>query len=87
MLPELGDEEFEQLQKSLEEAVYSFDSGQMCDVLSRLQGYQYCGAALREKLIPVKEKIEKSDYMSAVDTLSGIRERLKRQREGGETDD
>ena len=61
--------------------MYELDGGRMQELLSGLQGYRYCGAVLTEALQPVKKKIEMSDYMSAVDAVSGIRE--KRKREGG----
>ena len=85
-MPELSEEEFDRLLYSLEEAVYAFDSVQMLSVLSEMQEYQYCGASLKKKLLPVRKKIEMADYMSAVDTVSGIRKDMKNQGEGGTAD-
>ena len=80
-LPELTEEAFDKILAELENAMYELDGGRMQELLSGLQGYRYCGAVLTEALQPVKKKIEMSDYMSAVDAVSGIRE--KRKREGG----
>ena len=76
-LPELTEDDFDRIQEELESAMYELDGGRMSAILSKLQGYRYCGAALAEALEPVKRKIEMSDYMSAVDAVSGIREKLK----------
>ena len=63
--------------------MYDFDEARMLAILSEMQRYQYGGAALRGELEPVKEKVENTDYMSAVDAVSHIRDRLKHGEEGG----
>lgn len=85
-MPELDEDGFDRLQGRLEDAVYSFDSSQMLAVLSEMQEYRYCNLPLREKLVPVLKKIEKSDYMSAVDAVSSIRDKLRNGQEGGTAD-
>ena len=78
-LPELTEEAFDEILSELENAMYELDGGRMSELLSKLQGFGYCGTVLKEALEPVKKKIEMSDYMSAVDAVSGIREKLKRK--------
>ena len=81
-LPELDEGTFDRLFMELEDAMYALDGEQMLVVLSQMQGYQYCQTALEEKLAPVKKKVEMSDYMSAVDLVSKIREELENKQEG-----
>ena len=80
-LLELDEETFDAQIKELENAMYELDKEQMLSVLSKLQEYEYHKIPLSKKLIPVKKKIEMSDYMSAVDTISKIRENLKNGKE------
>ena len=82
-LPELDEDTFDGLFSEFEDAMYDLDEEHMFAVLAQMQGYQYCQASLKEKLAPVKKKVEMSDYMSAVDLVSKIREELKNNREGG----
>ncbi len=86
-LPELDDSAFDNLLTDLEDSMYSLDGEQMLSILSQMQEYQYCKTALKEQLAPVKKKIEMSDYMSAVDMVSDIRERLKNRTEGDSAND
>lgn len=82
-LPVLKDSEFEEKIQELEEAMYELDGGLMLEILEELQRYQYHGTPLEEPLAPVRRKIEMSDYMSAVETLSKIKSRLKDGEKGG----
>ncbi len=82
-LPEADEAAFDQWITDLEDAMYDFDEARMLAILSEMQRYQYGGAALRGELEPVKEKVENTDYMSAVDAVSHIRDRLKHGEEGG----
>lgn len=81
-LSELSEEMFDRLFSELEDAMYALEGERMLAVLSQMQEYQYCQTALEKKLAPVKKKVEMSDYMSAVDTVSKIREELKNKRKG-----
>ena len=76
-LPELSEEMFDGMLTELEDAMYALEGERMLAILSQMQEYQYCRAALEKKLTPVKKKVEMSDYMSAVDTVSKIRKELK----------
>jgi len=76
-LPELGEEEFDSFLAQLEDAMFALDGAQMLAVLDKMNGYLYCGTRLNVKLAPVRKKIEMSDYMSAVDAVSQLRDRLK----------
>ena len=86
-LPELDDTAFDELFSGLEDAMYSLDGEQMLTILSKMQEYQYCNTPLKEKLAPVRKKIEMSDYMPAVDAVSDIRESLKNKTEGDSAND
>lgn len=74
---ELEDKRFDELLTELEDAAYELDGEQMLELLGELQRYQYHQTDLDNKLAPVKKKIEMSDYMAAVETVSRIREELK----------
>ncbi len=82
-MPELDEETFDEMAAQLEEAMYAFDGDKMLTVLSKMQEYQYHGKRLNKELEPVKKKIVRSDYMSAIETLSGIRNRIQNDKEGG----
>jgi len=82
-MPELDEETFDEMAAQLEEAMYAFDGDKMLTVLSKMQEYQYQGKRLNKELEPVKKKIVMSDYMSAIETLSGIRNRIQNDKEGG----
>lgn len=81
-LPKLSEETFDRLLAELEDAMYALEGERMLRVLSQMQEYQYCQTALEKKLAPVKKKVEMSDYMSAVDAVSKIREELKNKQKG-----
>lgn len=82
-LKELSEERFDEFLTELENAMYSFDGEEMLRILSEMQKYQYCQTPLEEKLSPIKKKVEMSDYMSAIDTISHIRDNLKEKKNEG----
>ncbi|MCM1087435.1 MAG: ATP-binding protein [Muribaculaceae bacterium] len=82
-MPELTEETFDKLLVDLEDAMFSLDGKRMLEILAQLQEYQYHGVGLFTKLKPIREKVEKDDYMSAVDTLEQLRQRIKDGKEGG----
>lgn len=82
-LPVLEDEELLQKMQELEAAMFALDGEKMLGLLTELQNYQYCGVSLREPLVPVRRKVEMSDYMSAMDVMKKLRERLRENKEGG----
>lgn len=82
-LPEIDEAAFDEWMADLEDAMYAFDEEQMLAILSNMQRYQYCHAPLHDELEPVRKKVERSDYMSAVDAVSQIRDRRKKNQEGG----
>ncbi len=53
----------------MEEAMYNLEGERLLEMVTELQNYQYHGISLREFLVPVKKKIERSDYISAVETI------------------
>ena len=56
---------------------FALDGSRMLEILAQMEGMVYAQSSLREKLYPVRKKIEKSDYMSAMDMISQIRDSLK----------
>ena len=76
-LPPMDDEEYGRLAEELEEAAYSFDEGQMLEIVHRMQGYSYKGHSLSEALEPVVRKIQMSDYLSASGTVAKLRDKWK----------
>lgn len=74
---ELGEDRFDELLAELEDAMYALDGERMLEILSEMQEYQYHQTELAGKLTPVRKKVEMSDYMSAVEAVSRIREDLK----------
>lgn len=73
----LSEEKFDEFLTELEDAVYALDGERMLAILSEMQEYQYHQTELAGKLAPVRKKIEMSDYMSAIEAVSRIREGLK----------
>ncbi len=82
-MPELNESDFDEMFVKFEDAAYALDGKEMLAVLSELQKYQYHQTVLERKLASVKKKVEMSDYMSALDTFTHIREELKKEAEGG----
>ncbi len=83
-LPELSEEDFDAFEAEMEEAMYSLDGDAMQSIVEKLQGYRYCGKELRSVLASVRRKTEMADYMSAAETLTKLRARLKNGSVGGE---
>ncbi len=79
LLPEISDEEFERRAIALEDAMYELDSLTMKEILAELENYSYCGKNLKDFLEPVVHKVEMADYMSAVEVVLHLRERLRRE--------
>ncbi|MBQ7955462.1 MAG: response regulator [Lachnospiraceae bacterium] len=75
-LPVIEEVDFEEKLLQMETAMYTLDGETLKKVVSQLQGYQYKGTPLDEALMPAKRKVEMSDYMSAVEMVRGLKERL-----------
>ncbi len=75
-LPVLAEDVFNALLNEMEDAMYDLDGEKLMEDILELEKYQYHGKALESLLIPVRRKIEKSDYMSAVDMVTQIKEEL-----------
>ena len=78
-MPEITDEEFEKLTIAFEDAMYELDGEKMKEILSQLESCSYCGKNLKEHLEPVAHKVDMADYMSAVEVVLHLRDRLKRE--------
>lgn len=76
-LKSIDDSEFDEFIKKFEDAVYTFDPANMYDLVDTLEERQYNGHALREYVTAVRRKIDMSDYMSAVDVISAVRDRYR----------
>lgn len=81
-LPEIGDETLDKLLGEMEDAAYTLDGEGMLNVLSEMQKYRYCDVCLKDKLASVGKKIEKSDFMSALDNVSKLCNDLKNKQKG-----
>jgi len=75
-LPLLEEAVFADTLVKMEEAMYLLDGEKLIEFVSELQKYQYCGTALQELLEPIKRKIEMSDYISAVEAVAHIKNKL-----------
>ncbi len=75
-LPVLTEDVFDSLLNEMEDAMYDLDGEKLLEDILELEKYQYHGKALESLLIPVRRKIEKSDYMSAVDMVTQIKKEL-----------
>ncbi len=66
----LEEEQLDEKIALLEEAMYNLEDERMLEIVTELEKYQYRGVSLKEVLAPVKKKIERSDYISAVETVA-----------------
>ena len=73
----IDDEKFENYLNRFENAAYTFVPDNMYKILDELKNYSYNGHPLSPQLVIIRRKVEMSDYMSAVDALSSIRERYR----------
>ena len=60
----------------MEDAAYVQDGEHLQEMVVKLQNYQYQGNALAELVVPVLKKIEKADYISAVEMIERILNKL-----------
>lgn len=65
----LSDDEYRNILSEFENAAYSWDEGAVRDVLDKLKGKAYNGRAFEEIMQSIQNKIEMSDYMSALNLL------------------
>ena len=75
-LSDLENAAFDRIIADMEEAMYDLDGTRLLEILSELQKYQYNGKALAEAVAPVRRKIEMSDYVSAVEMVVRIKNKL-----------
>ena len=83
-LPTLSAEMFRESVDKMEQAMFELDGEKMLSILTELECYQYGAVALKEALVPVRRKIEMSDYMSAAEYLMKLQERLSDNAKGGD---
>ena len=75
-LQPLSSEEFEQAIIRMEDAMFALNGAKMMEVAEELQVCSYFGKRLKDYLAPVKRKIQMSDFVSAVDALTRLRDEL-----------
>lgn len=66
----LSGDQFDKMVSQMEMAAYSFDIDTLVKQLEELEKYSYNGNSLKNALIPIRRKIEMSDYISAVELLA-----------------
>ena len=71
-LLQLEEEDFQKYAIAFENAMFDLDGEKMTEILVELEKYQYHGMKLREKISPIRKKVEMSDYMAAADSLMGL---------------
>lgn len=69
-LPVLEEEKFDTMIADMEMAAYTLEMERFAELLSELEKYQYKGTALVDVLVPVRRKVEMSDYLSAVEMIT-----------------
>ncbi len=72
----LSSEEFVQKLVDMEDSAYAQMGDELYEQIVELQQYQYQGTLLRELLVPSLKKVEKSDYISAVEMIERIKNKL-----------
>ncbi len=81
-LLELEDSIFERMIEEMEEVMYTLDGDRLMEILTELQQYQYKGTSLKPLLVSVRRKVEMSDYVSAVEMIVRLKDKLA-DKEGG----
>jgi signal transduction histidine kinase/DNA-binding response OmpR family regulator len=76
-LPVLTEDAFDEAVIELEDAMYDLDGSQMLKILDRLGAYSYYGTPMKEALAPVHHKVEMSDFMSAVEAVLRLKDKIK----------
>ena len=75
LLP-LSEAEFERMIVDMEDAMYSLDGAKLMEIVTELQKYKFCGTSLKSLVDSVSRKIEMADYVSAVDTIVKMKDKL-----------
>lgn len=79
LLPEISEDEFEHLAIAFEDAMYDLDGVAMKQILEQLSQYSFYHQNLKQYLDPVAHKVEMADYMSAVEVVLHLRDKLKQE--------
>lgn len=73
---EISEEAFDEKIAELETAMFDFDGDKMKNILQELQEKSFCNKPLDKPLNAIIRKVEMSDFMSAYDTLTKVKEEL-----------
>ncbi len=80
-LPSLSKEELEGIIEKMETAAYGLNGEELFEEIDKLCNYSYCNVPLRKHLVPVRHKVEMSDYVSAVEMIMGLKSKLEERGE------
>jgi CheY-like chemotaxis protein/HPt (histidine-containing phosphotransfer) domain-containing protein/anti-sigma regulatory factor (Ser/Thr protein kinase) len=80
-LSEIDEAEFDKKLIEIEDAMYAFDGEKMKAVLLELGRYRYHNEALKPHLEPLIRKVEKSDYIAAVEALMRLKDGIRKPEE------
>ena len=75
-LQEMTGGELESIFGEIQQALGTFESEAVEEILNKLRGYRYGDESLAELVEPIRKKAAMFDFMGAEDELKGIRERL-----------
>ncbi len=68
-LPEISRDEIQTILGKFEEAAYSYDEDTIKELLDSMNPYSYQGRNLSDILLPIRKKVDMSDFISAFDAL------------------
>ena len=80
-LPSLSKEELEEIIEKMETAAYGLNGEELLEEIDKLRNYSYCNVPLRKHLTSARHKVEMSDYISAVETIMGLKSKLEERGE------
>lgn len=68
-LPLISDDTLERIISQMEDIMYTLDGDRLLELITELEKYRYKGQALQKVLVPIRRKVEASDYVSAVEGI------------------
>lgn len=68
-LPLISGDTLERIIAQMEDIMYTLDGERLLELITELEKYQYKGMALKEVMVPIRRKVEASDYVSAVESI------------------
>lgn len=74
IVQEITEDKFNELLVNFENAMYELNGETMLEIVELLENSSYKGEELSVKILPVRRKVELSDYMSAMELLYAVKE-------------